>query len=791
MRCHMRDFVSRRRYELVALAIALVCAGLHFWSDSQPDLPVTEEEQSRAALSATLLRGIHLLENRATDVKFRARGPRQPHADVVVVAIDERSAQKYGLWPWSRVRIAEAIENLGKAGAKAIGLDLAFIDETKDSQSVAYREMLDAFDQSVSAQAGAATQLASFRSLLEQKGRASPDERLAAALQATPQVVLGTFAYQPRDLNDFSEATRREHAEVLEPHLLRKIPGRAPGSFHDVPFDALRSWRAVSAQTPLRRFADTGVRLGHCDMVPDADGALRRSPIFAKLTGPKGLLPSLALQTAATYYGVAPEPAYEEGLFLGARLRPPGGEPILVPYQNNEPFTLINYDGHASVFPTVSIADVIENTFDPALVKGKAVLVGVTLTGSSGDQRVTPFQELTPGIYTHAALVSNILSNEFLSRPAGLVLLECLVMIALALALARLIPRLRRFSYKALAMAGVLVAYLAADLLLFSSGVQLASVLPTVNVIVVSFGVVFFGYLSVDREKLQLRATFSKYLGEDVMEEALKHPEKLNQGEKREMTVLFSDIRGFTTLSERMVPEKLAAFIKEYLSPMTQIVFDEKGTLDKYIGDALMAFWNAPLDQPDHALRACRASIGFLQKLEELKAKWRAESYPEFDIGVGINTGPMIVGNMGSDVRVDYTVMGDAVNLASRLEGTNKEYETRIIISETTWQQVQGKVAARRLGAVRVKGKRKPVRIYELRGIGLPEGVEAEAIAAFEAGLEAYTEQRFVEAEGHFRRALALWPEDAPCRRYLEEIEVLKVQPPGPGWDGVYTATTK
>ncbi|MHB8879641.1 MAG: adenylate/guanylate cyclase domain-containing protein, partial [Myxococcaceae bacterium] len=376
-------------------------------------------------------------------------------------------------------------------------------------------------------------------------------------------------------------------------------------------------------------------------------------------------------------------------------------------------------------------------------------------------------------------------------RGFGYRLAECLAMVLASLLLAFSIPRLKSFKLKGLVIIGVLGGYLAVNQALFSSGMQIATVLPALSILSTSFGLIFLGYLSVDREKLQLRSTFTRYLGSDVMEEALKNPEKLNRGEKREMTVLFSDIRGFTTLSERMVPEKLAAFIKEYLTPMTQIVFDEKGTLDKYIGDALMAFWNAPLDQADHALRACRASVAFLKKLEELKIKWRAENYPEFDIGVGVNTGPMIVGNMGSDVRSDYTVMGDAVNLASRLEGTNKEYETRIIISESTWQAVKDQVTSRRLGAVRVKGKRKPVRIYELRGVGRPEGKEADGVRLFEAGVEAYTAQKFDEAAQAFQATLEIWPGDPPCRRYLDEITVLKLQPPPPGWDGVYTATHK
>jgi adenylate cyclase len=204
-----------------------------------------------------------------------------------------------------------------------------------------------------------------------------------------------------------------------------------------------------------------------------------------------------------------------------------------------------------------------------------------------------------------------------------------------------------------------------------------------------------------------------------------------------------------------------------------------------------MAFWGAPLDQPDHAMRACRAAVQFLGKLEELKLAWRDQNLPEFDIGVGINTGPMIVGNMGSDFRFDYTVMGDSVNLASRLEGTNKEYHTRILMSEATWEQTKAEVIARRLGAVRVKGKRKPVRIYELKGLGQPQGAEAEAITAFEQGVDTFVDQKFEESEALFKKVLGIWPGDPPAARYIEDIGVLKVRPPGPGWDGVFTATTK
>ena len=780
----MRNFVSRHRFEVLAAAASLFCVLVHIWSDNQLATGLTQGDTGTSAIGA-LRRGIKLLEGRATVLKFRLRGSELPHPAVLVVTIDEKSVQKYGLLPWPRTLMARALTHLHQAGVKAVGLDIAFTDEASDDGKV-YRELLAQFDRTPGADSPA---LAAFRDDLARRSTQSPDDALEAAFKlAGPQVVQGVITYGENDLKAFTPEKVKEQTELLKPHLL-EAEGNKPGQTFSL--DKLESISMVSAQTPLRRFAEAGSNLGHFSYVPDLDGTIRRSPLLYKLTLARGLIPSMALETAAVFLDAKLVPTQTEQVSTGVRVEPKVGAPFQVPFQSNEPFLLIDYVGPESAFPQLSIGEVIEGTFEPGRVAGKAALIGVTVVGSTGDQRVTPFAESSAGVFAHASVLSNVLSQRFLTRPFSLAWWESAAMLGIGLVLSLLIPKLKSFGLKALVIVVAVSAWLVIDEMLFTRGTVLATIMPVASIFVTSFGMIFLGYLSVDREKLKIRATFKKYLGEDVMEEALKNPEKLKRGDKREMTVLFSDIRGFTTISERMVPEKLRDFIKGYLSPMTQLVFEEKGTLDKYIGDALMAFWNAPIDQNDHAIRACRCAWQMLIKLEELKAKWRTENYPEFDIGIGINTGPMIVGEMGSDVRADYTVMGDSVNLASRLEGTNKEYETRIILSEGTHAQVQTLVVSRRLGAVRVKGTRKPVKIYELKGIGAATADQAAAINAFEAGLDAYTEQRWEDAELAFAATLKLWPEDPPSRRYLEEIGTLKLRPPGPGWDGVYTATTK
>jgi adenylate cyclase len=795
----MNRLLSRRRFEVLALSIALVMAGLHGWASAVPVGGVRLGADGRPAeeaggLTQALLRSVHTLEGRASDVQVRLRGPRAPHPDVVVVAIDEESIQRFGLFPWSRALVARGLLGLHRAGASAVGLDVTFTNESPDGAGQAYREVLARFEQASRALPEAsAVQLAAFRAELAERTRSSPDADLAAAFREAPEVVQGLITYPLNDRASFG-ARAEEHAALLAGRLLvPPFPGRVPGSVYEVPLEQVPSWVQHSAQTPLRPFVEAGSPLGLFNVSPDPDGVIRRLPLFARLDSPKGLLPSLALQTAATGLGARVVPDWDPvaGRLVGARLERAGAPALAVPLLEDEPFALVNFYGKGDrTFRHVSFADAVDGTLAPGALEGKLAVLGVTYVGGF-DQRVTPFSEYEPGVYLHAGLLSNILSQDFLRRPVSLRVAELAFMLLSALALAVLLPRVNFALKLGLVLAGV-AGWLALDQALLNRGVQLATVLPSANLLAVSFGVIFLGYLSVDREKGQLRHAFQHYLNPSVMEQMLQHPEKLKLGgEKKEMSVLFSDIRGFTTLSERMAPEALVKFINAYLTPMTGIVFEEGGTLDKYIGDALMAFWGAPVDQPDHALRACRAAVRMLDELGRLKAAWREQNLPDFDIGVGINSGPMIVGNMGSDIRFDYTVMGDAVNLASRLEGTNKEYETRVLISEATFRQVEGRVVARRLGAVRVKGKRKPVGIYELRGLGVAEGRDAEAVRAFEAAVDHFAAQRFDEAEAGFTSVLGLWPDDPPSHRYLQQIADFREEPPAPGWDGVYTATTK
>jgi adenylate cyclase len=709
-----------RRFRFVSLALCVICIALHWWADSTPvtgGIVHLRDGSSSDSLAPLALRAIHFLEGHASDLQFLVRGRRAPHPDVVVAVVDEKSAQRFGRWPWQRGLIASALMQLHQAGARAVGMDVLFLDQVEDAGQLAYADSLRNLELALAGESSRAARLESFRKFLIARSADSPDRQLASAIQQMPELVLGVLAYPQTDIAQFASRLQ-DQSRVLEPHLLRQLSGKVPGSLHPVPLEQIKSWQNFSAQIPIVSLATVAKHLAHVNAVPDPDATLRRTPILTKLESPPGLLPALGVQVAALYMGAVIEPVFDPQLnrLVATRLRSKTQPALDIPLQYSEPYALINYLGPGAIFKTLSLSDIVEGKFAAADVSGKAVLVGVTLVGEY-DQRVTPFSEIEPGIFTHASFLSNILSHNFLTRPPWLRLLEMIFILAAGLLLCEIVPR-ARYSIKLFLALGVAALWLCVSQALFAHGLKVATAVPLLSVFAQSFVLVFLGYISVDAEKAQLRSAFRYYLNESVMEQMLLHPDQLKLGgEKREMSVLFADIRGFTALSEQMAPETLVKFINSYLTPMTQVVFDEGGTLDKYIGDALMAFWGAPIHQEDHPLRACRAALRFLEALGRLNPEWRSQGLPEIQIGIGISSGPMVVGNMGSDIRFNYTVMGDAVNIAARLEAANKDQGTHVLISESTYNAVKDAVVAQPMGVIKVRGRQAPIRVYELRGL--------------------------------------------------------------------------
>jgi adenylate cyclase len=536
--------------------------------------------------------------------------------------------------------------------------------------------------------------------------------------------------------------------------------------------------------------ADSG---GFATVSPDADGVLRRYRTVASAGGL--VLPSLGVAVLSRALGEGGRPA--PVVPVGA-----AGAPASLVQVRVGPLALevddlgrvpLGWLGPFAAFPSVSAADVLHGRLPEGALRGRVALVGATAAGT-WDQRVTPFDRIAPGVAAHATFVENALTGGLLDRSGAVLAGEGLALAALAVLLAGVFSRVSALAAvpALLAAAGAWIAV--AVLALRRHGTVLAVGMPLVEIGLAFVAATSYRFFAEEREKRRARETFGRFLAPAIVEQVLSRDGALRLGgEKRELTVLFADVRGFTGISERLDPHVLLELLNEYLAPMTEVIVERhEGTLDKYIGDAIMAFWGAPTPQPDHALRACRAALDMAARLDALREGWRARGLPDLDVGIGVNTGPMSVGFVGSQDRFyNYTVLGDAVNLAARLEGANRSYGTRILVGPSTRAQAGAALVTRELDRVRVKGKREPVAVHELVAAAPAPPATAAFLEAFAQGLSAYQGQRWDEAAARFREADRLRGGDPPSRVYLERCEAMGRAPPGPGWDGVFEMHVK
>jgi adenylate cyclase len=461
--------------------------------------------------------------------------------------------------------------------------------------------------------------------------------------------------------------------------------------FQDVTADGI----PTKLTLPVPTIAGTSP-VGFVNIFTEIDGINRKIPLIIDYDN--GSVPSLSLAALSLYSGKQPaEIIRTAGISLN---------------EYNE--MLINFAGGYQTFPYYSFSEVLEGKVPAERFKDKIVLVGGTATALF-DIKAMPFSQTFPGVEIHANTISNVLRRDFL-RPWP-ALWTVLLIIGFALLSGTVLARLAPWKSGAAAL-GIFIAYFLATYFLFKlSFIYGEFVAPAAALAVSYIGVLFYNFMTEEKEKRWIKKTFSHYLSAHVMENILSDPDSLRLGgQRRNLTVLFSDIRGFTTISEALKPEEVVELLNEYLSKMVEVVFRHDGTLDKFIGDAVMAFWGAPLSQDDHARKAVLCAVEMIEELGKLQQKWRAEGKKIIEIGIGINTGEMVVGNMGSKDKMEYTIIGDNVNLGSRLEGLNKEYKTRIIISSVTYEAVKDLVEVERLGDVKVKGKEKSVEIFTVTG---------------------------------------------------------------------------
>lgn len=633
-----------------------------------------------------------LMELKALDLRFKSRGARDAGDRVVIVAIDEKSINELGRWPWPRTRIAELIKSLSNDGARVIGFDIVF---SEPDQSSGLQTVLELKNKTLSL--GLDGAVLSYLNRMERIY--DTDSELKEAIESSKRTVLGYFFH-------FEEGLKT--AEKVEPEkgrysFVKAVGGVVPNSVKE----------AASVEMNIAPLTNTSKTLGYFNMFPDRDGTVRWCPLTIKYGG--DYYSPLSVQLAREYLGNPPLSMVTADYGV-ARIQL--GD-IVIP-SDEQGRLLVNYYGPQNSFSHFSFVDVIKGRVKPGTFKDKIVIVGATEIGIY-DMRVTPFDRTSPGVEIHATVTENILASDFISRPNWLSIFDLLAIISIGLLLPIALGRFKAVT-SLIFTAAISIGYFFFDRFLFmEKGIWLNTVYPYLTLVSTYTVITVYKYVGEEKEKKKIKGAFQYYVTASVMDEILKHPEKLKLGgEEKELSVLFSDIRGFTTISEKVSPEILVGLLNEYFTAMTDIVLKYNGYLDKYIGDAIMAVYGAPIEQNDHAVKVCLTAVEMMAKLNELKVVWVARGLPQIDIGIGINSGKMIVGNMGSKRRFNYTVVGDNVNLASRLEGLTKEYQAPIIISESVYETVKDKFLCRELGSVTVKGKEIATRIFELVGT-LPE----------------------------------------------------------------------
>lgn len=613
-------------------------------------------------------------ELKSIDFRFLLRGKQTPVPEVAVIGIDDASLDRFGRWPWPRSYHGELLNILSQNPPRTVGFDFLF--SQKDEENPEF------------------------------------DQALIYYSRLLGNVVFANFFELDEEESKGGEYLRKSRKEQEKATLLlekRALP--------HVEGDPAMLRQAVQFQLPFPELLHAG-GTGFINAPRDPDGVIRKVPLALAYKGK--VYPSFSLQLLLNFWKCD---AGDVRVLVGKGIEIKTRKGVQFIPTDEKGNLLINYVGEHDDFTNALFVQVLNSA--EQLGKGetpdidldrfwkKIILVALTATGTT-DMGAFPLSGHSPLIAIHANALNTILTRNYLREASWIFKLLILAgMGLLVLLISSSLPPLKSVIVSLV----LLVGFSLGNYLAFLQGWILPFVLPVLLWILIYFSITSYRYFSEEKEKRYVRKAFGQYVSGNILEELLRDPSKLKLGgERRELTVLFSDVRGFTTFCESRDPEEVVEVLNEYLDKMTEVVFKHNGTIDKYVGDAIVSFFGAPSPEieTDHAIRACRAALEMIEELKKLQEKWKAQGKEPLSNGVGINTGPMLVGNMGSTRQFDYTVIGDNVNLGARLEGQTRKFDCNIIISEMTYQQVQNQVEVRQLGEVTVKGKHKPVHIYEL-----------------------------------------------------------------------------
>ena len=690
---------------------------------------------------------------------------------VTIIDLDEESLAEIGQWPWSRTTVAKLIQNLMQMGAALVAFDIVFAEPDRMNPNK-IPDTVVGLDEATKAK---------LRML------PSNDEIMSRVIRKS-RVVLGQAGYWDKLETKKGPPIKKSVA------LLKQGKNVNPAFF-------LPRFQSLIRNVPVIEKHATGH--GIFSLVPEPDGIVRRVPTL--FVYENELYPSLSVEMLRVAVN-------RKSILVKANI---AGITFLGVHKNLQ----LPTDSHGRVWPYfsksdkskyVSAKDVLNGTADPALIKGKLTIVGTSAVGLL-DIRAVPTEPVIPGVEVHVQLIEAAMHKKWLSRPNYFIGAELALILFGGLAMIILVPWAGAKWTMGLFLlvsggAGATSWYLFAEhRLLFDAGYAVISILLLYTVLT------YTGYAKEEASRRQTRDAFSKYLSPDMVARVAENPGELKLGgEKREMTLLFCDVRGFTTISEQFDAVGLTALINKLLTPLTNAILDRQGTVDKYMGDCIMAFWNAPLDDDEHIYNGCVSALAMLAEMGplndrlEIEAKEEGRKHIPLKVGLGLNTGECVVGNMGSDQRFDYSVLGDTVNLAARLEGQSKSYGMNVVLGPTTNAAVTDRMATIDLDYIQVKGKTEGTYIYGLMG-----DEEVKVGPMFVAlqkkisdAMDSYRQQRFDEAAGMFKEIRRLGSDehkpwhlevnlDVLCDLYDERIAEYKINPPAANWDGVFVATTK
>lgn len=708
------------------------------------------------------------LENNLQDLKFKVRGQKPVWNEQIIIGIDERSLARLGRHPWPRSVYRDLFLKLAQYKPKAVGMDLTFADPDKTAENAysLFKQLQEKYYQFYAK--GENSEYEEFANNMA--SNLQIDHSLAESISKVPNLVGGFYnIYDPEEANRVKLGDEDLY-RILDSSEIKGV------LFQETQETTLPQTQSLRTSIPI--IAAVIPKQGFVELIADKDGAIRRTLLMIQHN--LHFYPSLPFQLASVVkdedislefnrYGI-------KNLKLGAQVIP----------VDRFGMVNINFLRDNPTYPVLSFYDVAYGTIDRKLIEDKVVWIGVTSPVITKETFKTPYSSFIPGVQIHANIMDNIINKTYLSPLKNGWIYELILILSLGGIMLFTLTQLNPLWAMLTTLAMMMAIFLGDTFVLFSKNILFQEAIPLIELSSTYLIVTAYRFFVEERQSRFIRNAFRHYVSPAVADKIMESQESLALGgDKKVLTVLFSDIRNFTSLSEKLPPKELTRFINDYMSEMTQSVFNHQGLLDKYMGDALMALFGAPMEDPGHPLHACEAALDMVSKLPSIRSRWPINN---IDCGIGIHTGEMIVGNMGSQEVFDYTVVGDNVNLGSRLEKSNKIYGTNIIISEETYKIVKDKILCRELDLIRVRGKEKPSRIFELIATGIGDSKEQELVKAFSDGLNKYRQRKWDEAIISMKQCLKIKPEDKPSKLFIQRIEAFKKAPPEEAWLGIYKA---